>query len=269
MTTKSITPSIRATAFNCPHCGVLCTQYWYNLHREFIGDNPRTPSFPGEGIAEAIAADPSTDAAKKRSLLVWVDKMQTGEPFAYRQWKQLEFQIGNLYVSECYDCRKISVWVAETLVYPANRIGPAPNPDLPCEVVRDFEEARSVLTLSPRGAAALLRLCVQKVCIALGEKGKSIDEDIASLVAKGLNPLVQQALDVVRVIGNEAVHPGVLDIKDDSDTASQLFLLVNAIADQMISHPKRVSELYEKLPPEKRQAIENRNAKATKGGITS
>ena len=78
---------------------------------------------------------------------------------------------------------------------------------------------------------------------------------------KGLNPLVQKALDIVRVIGNEAVHPGELDLRDDRDTAFELFGLVNSIADQMITHPKAVEALYNKLPESKRKAIEARDSK--------
>jgi hypothetical protein len=152
--------------------------------------------------------------------------------------------------------------VHDNLLFPNEKLGIHPNPDLSENIIHDFEEARAILGLSPRGAVALLRLCVQNLCIHLGEKGKNIDDDIASLVSKGLNPVVQKSLDIVRVIGNEAVHPGVLDIKDDRDTASQLLVLINSIADQMISHPKQVEELYKKLPAEKRKAIEKRNDKA-------
>ncbi len=105
-------------------------------------------------------------------------------------------------------------------------------------------------------------MCVQKLCVHLGEKGKNIDDDIGSLVKKGLNPLVQKSLDIVRVIGNEAVHPGRIDLKDDRDTAMTLLGILNAIADQMISHPKTVETMYEKLPETKREAIERRDAKA-------
>ncbi|WP_424033423.1 DUF4145 domain-containing protein [Methylocella sp.] len=49
---------------------------------------------------------------------------------------------------------------------------------------------------------------MQKLCVELGEKGKNIDDDIANLVKKGLSPELQQALDILRVIGNEAVHHG-------------------------------------------------------------
>lgn len=99
-------------------------------------------------------------------------------------------------------------------------------------------------------------------CAHLGEKGKNIDDDIASLVAKGLNPLVQKALDVVRVVGNEAVHPGALDLKDDRDTALRLFALANAITEQMITHPKSVQEMYNLLPAGKLAAIDARNERA-------
>lgn len=66
---------------------------------------------------------------------------------------------------------------------------------------------------------------------------------------KGLNPTVKKALDVVRVVGDDAVRPGALDLHDDADTAQKLLRLVNAIADQMISHPKSVDALYQSLPP--------------------
>ena len=156
------------------------------------------------------------------------------------------------------------MWVHDRLLFPAIKSGVLPNPDLPDDALRDFQEAREIVNSSPRGAAALLRLCVQKLCKHLGEQGKNIDDDIASLVKKRLDPLVQKSLDIVRVIGNETVHPGVLDLRDDRDTALRLFELINSIADQMISHPKNVTDLYEKLPENKRKRIEERDGKTPK-----
>jgi hypothetical protein len=173
------------------------------------------------------------------------------------------WDVGNLHLSECFACDEISVWLYDRVIFPATSGAPAPNPDLPGSVADDYKEAGTILFLSPRGAAALLRLAIQKLCVELGEKGKNIDDDIASLVQKGLSPVVQQALDAVRVIGNEAVHPGTLDLKDDTETATKLFDLVNIIVEQMISNPKRVQELYAKLPERKRKAIEQRDSKPT------
>jgi hypothetical protein len=116
-----------------------------------------------------------------------------------------------------------------------------------------------ILDLSPRGAAALLRLGIQKLCKHLGETGENLNADIAALVKKGLDVRVQRALDVVRVIGNNAVHPGHIDLRDDRATAEKLFGLVNLIAELMISQPKHVQELYESLPEDARKAIERRD----------
>ena len=57
-------------------------------------------------------------------------------------------------------------------------------------------------------------------------------------------------MDVVRVVGNNAVHPGSLDMKDDTKTAHKLFALVNLIAEVMISQPKHVEAMYDSLVPE-------------------
>jgi hypothetical protein len=112
---------------------------------------------------------------------------------------------------------------------------------------------------SPRGAAALLRLCIQKLCDALGQEGKKLDDAIASLVKDGLDPRVQKALDTVRVIGNNAVHPGSIDLRDDVATATTLFSLVNLIAEKMITVPKHVDEVYESLPQSAKNRITKRD----------
>lgn len=80
-----------------------------------------------------------------------------------------------------------------------------------------------------------------------------------------MNPLVQKALDVVRVIGNESVHPGEIDLDDNRDIALQLFNVVNLITEQMITHPKQVEAMYGSLPEGKLQGIDKRNKKAKNG----
>jgi hypothetical protein len=105
----------------------------------------------------------------------------------------------------------------------------------------------------------LLRLAVQKLCKHLGGAGDNLNHDIAALVRKGLPARVQQALDVVRVIGNNAVHPGEIDLRDDRATAEGLFRLVNLIAEIMISQPKHVSDMFASLPEGARKAIETRD----------
>jgi len=162
--------------------------------------------------------------------------------------------------THCEGCGKRSIWHNGKMVYPdATGITPS-NTDLSEEIQADYNEAASILNRSPRGSAALLRLCVQKLCKQLGEPGENINADIASLVKKGLNSKIQQALDVVRVVGNNAVHPGELDLKDNRDVAIQLFKLINLIAEKMITEPKEVDEIYSAVVPKAaKEAIKKRD----------
>jgi hypothetical protein len=150
----------------------------------------------------------------------------------------------------CVHCRRFSYWVDRKLVHPRATGTPLPNADLSTDVARDYQEARQIATESPRGSAALLRLAIQKLCRELGEPGKNINDDIAALVQRGLPPKVQQALDIVRVVGNNAVHPGQIDLRDDEQIVSKLFGLINLIADVMITQPKHVQALYDEVVPE-------------------
>ena len=138
---------------------------------------------------------------------------------------------------------------------------PLPNSDLPDDITRDYEEAGTIVELSPRGAAALLRLCIQNLCIYLGEPGKNLNDDIGALVARGLDERVQQAWDTVRVLGNEAVHPGTLDLKDDRQTVKKMFVLVNMIANEMITLPREREDLFKMLPEKARTGIYERDKK--------
>ena len=259
---KTFPPSVRKTAFECPYCGAFTTQYWYTvLANKREGDDP-TPWIPDEDSKRDMLNRSDLPDGAKNTWVRWFDLMARGAVFVDENGAYANYTVNNLFLSRCYACNRIGVWVHDTLVFPSEKQGPMPNQDLPADVIQDFEEARSILSLSPKGAAAILRLCLQKICTFLGEDSKNLDGAIASLVTKGLNPLIQKSLDIVRVIGNEAVHPREINLNDDRETANQLFELVNSIADQMITHPKNVDQLYSKLPEGKRKAIEERNRKA-------
>lgn len=165
-------------------------------------------------------------------------------------------------IATCTHCGKYSSWFKDQMIYPNKVTAPLPNNDLPDDIKVDFEEARQIANLSPKGAAALLRLVIQKICIYLGEPGKNINKDIGELVKNGLSPVVQRSLDIVRVVGNESVHPGVIDLNDDPETVKNLFKLINIIADTMITRPKEIDMLYGSLPSDKREAIQKRDEKA-------
>lgn len=199
------------------------------------------------------------------------------DAFAHMTWRNLLVN-GSLYslvwTATCAKCAEASVWLNEDtierrtvygdqdaprMLYPAESSAPLPNADLPDNCRSDFLEAREIAARSPRGAAALLRLVIQKLCLHFGELGKDINQDIASLVRKGLPKRLQEAMDTVRVIGNEAVHPGELDVDDNPAVFMSLFKLVNLIVEKLITEPKEVEELYSLLPQKKLEGIQQRD----------
>jgi hypothetical protein len=138
----------------------------------------------------------------------------------------------------------------------------SPNHDLNDDIKEDFQEAASIVSRSPRGAAALLRLALQKLCVQLGKPGININDDIAELVVDGLPVEIQQALDTIRIVGNHAVHPGEIDLKNAPEVANTLFTLINLIAEVRISHPKAIAATYAALPERARKAVEKRDEKS-------
>jgi len=79
-------------------------------------------------------------------------------------------EVDNGYIARCHHCQKFSVWYEKEMIYPDIIVVSSPNPDLDQDTQEDYIEAASIVNKSPRGAAALLRLAIQKLCKQLGEK---------------------------------------------------------------------------------------------------
>lgn len=165
-----------------------------------------------------------------------------------------------LVAANCLACEKETIFFGGKIVFPEASPAPMPTADMPEAIYDDFMEARQIVSRSPRGAAALLRLAIQKLCPILGATKPDINQAIGELVASGaISPALQTALDTVRVIGNEAVHPGSLDLRDDPMIATQLFRIVNFIIEKAITEPKQLAEIYGSLPPNKLAGIVQRD----------
>ena len=218
--------------FHCPHCGVYAKQRWSHLTAggDLYTTKNRT-TYSGRVYDSNIMNLTSV----------------TGN--LPEQWT----------ISICEHCGDMSVWNGKSMIFPKNISVEQPNQDLSAEIQADYLEAANVLNDSPRSAAAILRLALQKLCMQLDEKGKDINDDIASLVKKGLNPAIQQSLDALRITGNNAVHPGELDLKEDVPRVVKLFSLLNFIAEKMITEPKEIGAFYEGLPDGARQAVQKRD----------
>jgi hypothetical protein len=264
MAAKRVEPSITSRSFSCPHCGAHTGQTWFDVYCDQVRTNDDLPWRPTQDLLEHAEAE-LAEGKVRPQLLMQLERWVRGEVFLDTEHGKDHYrppQLANAAVSLCQICGRPALWLNAGLIYPPTRHGEEPSEDMPDDVRADYDEARSIVMLSPRGAAALLRLAIQKLCDHLGQKGKKLDAAIGSLVqqGQGLDPRIQRALDIVRVIGNESVHAGQIDLRDDTDTATELFRLVNLIVERMISQPKHVDAMYERvLPASKRQAIDARD----------
>ena len=217
--------------FHCPHCGVYAKQCWSHLYA-------------------------SGDVYTKRS--------QYGVDYS-SNIHQLTVTTGNLSedwtISLCEYCSEMIIWSRKNIVYPKKIQVEQPNGDLTEDIKKDYLEAANVLADSPRSAAAILRLALQKLCKHLGQKGRDINDDIGELVKKGLNPAIQKSLDLLRITGNNAVHPGEIDLSEDTERVVKLFGLLNFIAEKMITEPKEINFFYDDLPEGAKYAVEKRDGK--------
>lgn len=168
----------------------------------------------------------------------------------------------------CNACHKDSYWLenfdnqnSEMLLYPKiNSEAPSPNSDMPENIRQIFSEASLVLSDSPRASAALSRLAIDELTKELDPNGSNLNKRIGNLVGKGLPIQVQQSLDIVRVVGNNAVHPGEIDLTDNKEIALSLLQLINVIVENRISQPKQIQSIYESLPSGALEAIERRDS---------
>ena len=214
-----IVPQFLLDGFHCPHCKTLTQQEWFYLRHETY-------------------IPPNKEMGR-------ISK------FYISQYQKLT-------------CKNISIWKSEDesaglMIYPNETTAPLPIDHMPEDVHQIFEEARQVYASSPRAAAGLLRLSIQMLMPHLGESSKNLNTAIGNLVRKGLPVIIQQALDSLRVIGNNAVHPGQIEINDDQDTALALFHILNTIIDRTIIQEQRISEVYKKLPPSAKKQITQRD----------
>lgn len=179
-------------------------------------------------------------------------------PVPYKNPRYFHEQ-STLISSLCTHCQQSTLWLNDEIIYPIKNAPIHPHEDMSEELKKDFKEAISIVNKSPRGAAALLRLVIQKLMIELGQKGKDINQDIANLTSKGLDPHIQQALDYCRVVGNNAVHPGKINLEDSPEIAQTLFEMINYIIEDLIARPKRIQKRFNSLPEGARLRITERD----------
>lgn len=230
-------PEYGSKKFKCPHCSIFATQDWSNAF---------TISMKSSKILDNSYLDYRSQVQDyaQEQISRFISKSQ--KDFRNSIYELLP---QNLSVATCSSCEKFTLWVNKEIIFPRKTVISLPNDDLDEDIKALYVEASAILIDSPKGSTALLRLALQKLLKQVGKSGKNINNDIKDLVAEGLSPKIQQALDLLRVIGNNAVHPGQINLDDDAEIAQKLFSILNFIADELITKPKELESLYSGLIP--------------------
>jgi len=125
---------------------------------------------------------------------------------------------------------------------------------MPKGAKKAFNEARLVVNSTPKAASAMLRTCLSILLKELGESGKDLNDDVLSLVSKGLHPGVHQSLEKVDAIGLNAIQSGQINDSDTLETASQLAQLINIIVNGVVTQPKLIENLNSTINENKRRS---------------
>lgn len=223
--------------FQCPHCNTVASQEW------FTANNAGSTA---TGIVQHMYLNyrPSIRDYAQEHIASFLKEINGGFQKNFYNFVPKGFS-----VATCSSCEDFTLWVNKEIVYPKKTTLPPPNDDLNEDIKSLYLEASSILVDSPKGATALLRLALQKLLEQVGKSGKNINNDIKALVAEGMSPKIQQALDLLRVIGNNAVHPGQINLDDNTEIAQKLFGILNFIAEELITKPKELEGLYADLIP--------------------
>jgi len=162
----------------------------------------------------------------------------------------------------CYNCEWYSVWFEEKMIFPSGSNIPMPHTDMPESVKEIYNEAREIAWQSPRAAAALLRLALEKLTEELWETEWKLNTRIGNLKKKWFPEKAIQALDIVRITANEwGSHLGQIDLtgSDNAKLVNKLFFLLNFIVEHVITVNNQLNANYDDLPEDKKKWIENRD----------
>ena len=226
MNKEYCTPELNKEVFNCPHCGAFAKQRWYYL---MFRHSDVKVFFNNNGLA----------SPKNRISADFGD---------------------NFMASKCDHCEKLVLWNDQKIIYPRSITVESPNPDMP-EVAKGlYMESAKILQDSPRASAALLRLALQEILNKVVEGGEknSINDNIR-IIGKQVDKHTRDAMDLIRINGNNAVHPGEIQIEEE--TTEYMYKLLNIIVQKLISDKKQIDDLYNNLSENQKKSIKERDNK--------
>lgn len=221
-------------SFKCPHCGAFSYMKWDNLSL-FIYDDQGAEHNVLTRVHQANCASCSKDSIwyNHREVTNWIGMNGIPRPSNDSELSRL-FPINEI----------------------TNKNIPEYSPDMPENVKVLYKEAALIYELSPRSAAALIRLALEKLCEYLGVKKKNIKESIETLAQQQNIPIsIAKAADNIRLIGNANVHVGIICDEVLEDINPAIFTYINLIVDFAITKPKEIDEINSLFPEQKRTSL--------------
>lgn len=231
-----VAPELGLNAFNCPECRAYSHQEWHEVQ---LNTNGHIYGF------YQLSKD------RVESIKI-TDEITAPGVSGFKIFHITSF-------SRCYNCKSFTIWRGSNMVYPQNLSVEPPNSDMPEDIVSLYDEARSIAHLSPRSAAGLLRVALEKLLFHLGAKKGTIDVMIQDLVDKKIispSGYVRKALDSIRIIGNAGVHPTGINLDENPQAAFALFKVINFVVEKMITDTKVMEDIYSFIPEEKREKLD-------------
>jgi len=173
----------------------------------------------------------------------------------------------HLYQFFCPDCHKPIIKLKSSnpsnqlsfdRIYPSAEIREVA-PEVPEDISRDFKEASSILTLSPRGSAALSRSLLQRLLRdhAKVKNKQNLNRQIEEFIERKDTPgLLKASVDAIRAVGNFACHPikskstgQIVDVEPGEAewNLEALEALMENLFVQPIRHKARTEALNKKL----------------------
>jgi hypothetical protein len=226
-----VAPELGLKAFNCPLCGAYSHQLWSEVFRK----------------------------ASYSVRPFYEDRIET-----IKNRIDLNGTKTICSISRCSNCEDYAIWEGPNLVHPNILTVVPPNDDMPEDIKSLYNEARSIVNLSAKSAAALLRLGLEKLLIHVGAKKGNIDVMIQDLVDRDIistSGSVRKALDSIRLLGNAGVHPTGIDLDEDPQAAFALFKVLNFVVEKLITEEKEIEAIYAFVPEDKRENLDKRRAK--------
>jgi hypothetical protein len=227
MNSQENQPRLGAEAFSCPQCNAVAQQDWYSLFLK-PENTAEVRVLTPEAVTVSTLRQGEGEGGDVEEIDHFVERLKKNDlTYQYQKYSQsLKVKVANLHISNCHNCSGFALWVSGRLVFPINV---EKTPEL---VEEDFEEAAAILNKSPRGATALMRLCIQKLMPLLRQDGNGLNDYISSLVRKGAEVEIQQTMEVLRVLRDEPGQPTSLETQEDKEMALRFVDSLKAILER-------------------------------------